>query len=276
MEGAQQWPADGHEQAVIMDAIILIIKGCSITPEVNASVRKEKMDHKGYSPEAIEAFKKAFEEADANKDGLLDLAEWKVFYGKKQEFQEKQHGAVAKDLDEHLELKFTGYNKLTAGTAGVSWDDWSNGQKVVDFLFAKDALFIPPTEERMSQLKAPCDYDSVMDLQTPEQTAKIAEMNSNPDLPKAKVLWEQWLAFDTEKNGYISAENCYELMRPNYENMKTAGYTMPSEEFQRATIANIEKLSTKPGVYCMDYISFTSLRTKLYVERVEKNKAAAQ
>ena len=62
MEGAQQWPADGHEQAVIMDAIILIIKGCSITPEVNASVRKEKMDHKGYSPEAIEAFKKAFEE----------------------------------------------------------------------------------------------------------------------------------------------------------------------------------------------------------------------
>jgi len=69
-------------------------------------------------------------------------------------------------------------------------------------------------------------------------------MNSNPDLPKAKVLWEQWLAFDTEKNGYISAENCYELMRPNYENMKTAGYTMPSEEFQRATIANIEKLST--------------------------------
>jgi len=53
MEGAQQWPAEGHEQAVIMDAIILIIKGCSITTEVNASVRKEKTDHKGFSPEAL-------------------------------------------------------------------------------------------------------------------------------------------------------------------------------------------------------------------------------
>jgi len=128
----------------------------------------------------------------------------------------------------------------------------------------------------MAQLKAICDFDSYINLQTPEQTAKLAEMNSNPNLAKAKAFWEQWLAFDTEKNGYISAENLYELMRPHYEDMKSTGIPLPSEEFQRATIANIEKLSTKPGVYCMDYISFFSLRTKHYIERVEKNKAAAQ
>lgn len=44
------------------------------------------MMHLGYAPLTIEAFKKAFEEADANKDGLLDEAEWKVFNEKKYEY----------------------------------------------------------------------------------------------------------------------------------------------------------------------------------------------
>lgn len=59
--------------------VIGMIISCSVSDEVRASGRKEMVEHHGWAPETKEAFKKYFEEADANKDGLLDESEWKVF-----------------------------------------------------------------------------------------------------------------------------------------------------------------------------------------------------
>ena len=56
--------------------------------------------------------------------------------------------------EEHLVLLFNAYNKLTEGIAGVSCDDWFNGQAVTNFMFAKFMLLMPPSEERLAQLKA--------------------------------------------------------------------------------------------------------------------------
>jgi len=53
------------------------------------------------------------------------------------------------------------------------------------------------------------------------------------------------------------------------------GVTLPTEEFQRAALANVEKMSTTAGVSCLDYVSFAMYRTSLYKVRVEKNKAEA-
>lgn len=51
-------------------------------------------------------------------------------------------------------LLFNALNKLTEGTAGVSCDDFFNGERVTNMMYGKYFLIIPPSEERLAQLKA--------------------------------------------------------------------------------------------------------------------------
>ena len=48
---------------------------------------------------------------------------------------------------------------------------------------------------------------------------------------------------------------------------------LPTEEFQKAAIANVDKMSATAGVACTDYVAFSRYRTSLYKIRVEKNQA---
>jgi len=72
-----------------------------------------------------------------------------VFHGKVYDYACSQHGTIAKELDEHISLRYKSYNKLTPGTEGISSDDWFGGQKVTDFMLAKYLLYVPPHEDRL-------------------------------------------------------------------------------------------------------------------------------
>ena len=56
-------------------------------------------------------------------------------------------------------MRFNAYNKLNENTAGVTIDEWFEGQKITNYLFAKNMMIIPPSEQRLAQLKGICDYE---------------------------------------------------------------------------------------------------------------------
>jgi len=87
------------------------------------------------NPTLFNEMKKEFEmvwtASDANKDGLLDCDEFKVFMVKNTELQKKRFGESAKGTEKEDEMWYRAYNSLTAGVNGVSMKDFKKGREII-------------------------------------------------------------------------------------------------------------------------------------------------
>ena len=64
-----------------------------------------------------------FDKADANKDGVMDEAEFKVFVKSFEDYRANKYGDVPRFDDATLGQWWTVQNKITPGVEGISKDD---------------------------------------------------------------------------------------------------------------------------------------------------------
>ena len=88
------------------------------------SVQEKAEEHQGYKWRMD-----LFDEADANKDGLLDIDEWKVYYKKIEERSHKMAGGGYTFTDEYLEKSWKLHDFDASG--GVTKDEliWARKMK---------------------------------------------------------------------------------------------------------------------------------------------------
>ena len=82
-------------------------------------------------------FEMVWNESDANKDGLLDLDEFKVFMVKLTDTNKKRFGEATKGPEKEDEMWFRAYNSLTSGQNGISMQDFKKGRDLVRGIMTK-------------------------------------------------------------------------------------------------------------------------------------------
>lgn len=75
-----------------------------------------------------------FEEADANKDGVLDLEEWLVFRKKFNDFQTKKMGGTSILTRAEDTIGYRGLNMFTPDCEGISQMDLMHGFKTMKMI----------------------------------------------------------------------------------------------------------------------------------------------
>jgi len=81
--------------------------------------------------EMMAEFEACFAECDANKSGVLDLAQFKTFLSKNNENMKRRFGESVKGDDREDAEWYAAYNCLTAGKEGVSKDDLIQGRMIM-------------------------------------------------------------------------------------------------------------------------------------------------
>merc|ERR1711939_420509 len=98
----------------------------SFPPEMKAKYEehKQKMQDEEYKNGVIEEMKTNWNDADANKDGLLNADEWVVFMQKTHACNEARFGAHDAPAAELTAELYRTANLFTPGTDGVSMADF--------------------------------------------------------------------------------------------------------------------------------------------------------
>ena len=76
----------------------------------------------------MEEFKACWMECDANKDGVIDCEEFKVFAVKHNEMNKKRFGESVKGNEQEDEQWFGAYNSITSNKNGISMEDFKTGR----------------------------------------------------------------------------------------------------------------------------------------------------
>jgi len=104
----EQAPITEEQRKIIMPLIPhVLLQGCIQPPEVRASMHKKRMETGGkLTIGFLNNSKTLFAEADANKDNLLDEAEFMIFHGKIHMLVMAEHGHYPMESDDFVKLTF--------------------------------------------------------------------------------------------------------------------------------------------------------------------------
>ena len=109
--------------------------------DVQEKYNNEEAAYAGKPKEEMPDYIKSMEifgEADVNKDGMLDLAEWKDFQKKTDEFNKVKYGAVVEQSDEDL-TKWWEFLKALSPGEGVTKADLDVSMKLYEIVGAEMA-----------------------------------------------------------------------------------------------------------------------------------------
>jgi len=93
---------------------------------------KSEQENPTMFKEIIEEFLGCFNSSDANKDGLLDLKEFKAFTNSYYELSAKRYGEAVQPPVKEQEDWFQCYNAITPDADGISLADFMVGRVVVE------------------------------------------------------------------------------------------------------------------------------------------------
>ena len=81
--------------------------------------------------EIMMEFHNTFTDCDKNQNGVLELPEFKEFWGRNQQNMKRRFGDVTKSTDQEVEAWFAAYNMINKNKEGVSLADFKVGEYVM-------------------------------------------------------------------------------------------------------------------------------------------------
>ena len=183
-------------------------------------VKMRKMMRAQYDDPALweelkQEFMRIWKESDANADGVLDMAEFKVFVSKYNDAMKARNGEAEKGDEREDEKWYEAYNLLSPNKEGVSMVDFRTGRDMFREAMIKIRMepLIEKAMQRMSSYKK-------------ETQAKIGEYmqaeEKNPDLFNEVMAEFQstWKICDANNDCLLDLAEYKEFAVKHNENMK--------------------------------------------------------